>query len=131
MDDGQVTLVPQRLERRHRRMQPEEAVQVNHRIARNIDGWPHGIVGGLAVGNHNIQSVCRASLEDDNQPFFANSGIDRRESSARQKRWDGGRSHDRQRTVTQKDSTSDGHKQLLAPGPLLKKNDQRPTTNDP
>ena len=65
-------------------MQSEEAVEVNHRVARNIDRRPHGVVGRLAVRDHDIQSVRRAALEDDHQPLVARAGFDGRVSRASQ-----------------------------------------------
>ena len=44
----QLTLLPQRLERRERRMQPEEAIEIEHRLARNVDARPHGVILRLA-----------------------------------------------------------------------------------
>ena len=52
-------------------MQPEEAVQIKHCVARDIDRRPHGVISRLAVRNHDIQTVGRAPLEDDHQPLVA------------------------------------------------------------
>src|SRR5205807_7376078 len=69
MDDSQVTLLPQGLKRGYGRMQAEEAVEVNHRAARDIDGWAHGVVRLLAVGHDYVQAVRGAALEDHDQVF--------------------------------------------------------------
>ena len=66
-------------------MQAEEAVQIKHRAARNIDGRPHGVIGLLAVRHHDIQTVGRASLEDDHQPLVARARSDGRKGRAREK----------------------------------------------
>ena len=52
-------------------MQPEEAVEIDHRVARNIDGRPHGVICLLAMRDHNIQSIGRAALEDDHQSLVS------------------------------------------------------------
>ena len=48
-------------------MQAEEAVEIDHRIARNIDAGPHGVITLLAVRHHDIQSISRAALENDDK----------------------------------------------------------------
>ncbi len=77
--DGQMALVPERLQGRHRGMQSEEAVEIDDRVARNIDRRPHGVVSLLAVRNHDVQSVGRAALEDDHQPLVCRCRVRRAE----------------------------------------------------
>jgi hypothetical protein len=114
--DRQVPLLPQRLERRERRMQPEESVQINYRLARNVDAGPHGVVLLLAMGDHNVQPIRRAALEDDDQSFGAGTGcLSRAEGRARKKAGHRRCADHGQRAVAKKNATSNGHKeQLLA-----------------
>ena len=60
---------------------PKKAIQIDHRVTRNIDRWPHGVVSLLAVRDHDIQTVGRASLKDDHQPLVAGTGLDGREAA--------------------------------------------------
>src|SRR4051795_3172281 len=82
-----MALCPKRLKGRHRGMQSERTVEINHRITRNIDGWPHRIIGRLTMRDHNIQSVRRAALEDHHQPLVTDCGLSRRVRGASQKCW--------------------------------------------
>ncbi len=84
MHDGQMALVPYRLQSRHRRVEAEKAVQVNYRVTRDIDGWPHGVISLLAVRNHDIEAVGRAPLEDDHEAFVGGSRFDCAQRGTRQ-----------------------------------------------
>ena len=66
-------------------MQSEEAVEVDHRLARNIDAGPHGVVLRLGVGNYDVQSVGGTALKDHDQAFGASAILDGAESCAREK----------------------------------------------
>src|SRR5882762_7955758 len=57
-------LFPERLKSRHRRMQSEKAVEVEHGFLGDVDGWPHGVISGLAVGHNDVEAVGCAALED-------------------------------------------------------------------
>ena len=83
MHNRQVLLFPQRLKCRHRRMQPKETVQIEHRFLRNIDRWPHRVVRRLAVRHNNVQTIGRAALKDHDQPFRRARPDQRRHSAAR------------------------------------------------
>src|SRR5580658_8681931 len=67
VNDGQMALLPKRLEGRERRMESEESVEIKHRVAGNIDGWPHGVVCTLVVGHDDVEAVGCAALEDDDE----------------------------------------------------------------
>ena len=56
-------------------MQSEEAVEINYRVARNIDRRPHGVICRLAMRDHDIQSVGRAPLEDDHEPLVSRAAV--------------------------------------------------------
>ena len=83
IDNRQMLLVEQRLERRERGMQSEEAVQVDRGVVvlawvaggpRDRDGRAQVVVGLLAVRHHDVQAVGRAALEDRDQNFLARAG---------------------------------------------------------
>ncbi len=48
-------------------MESEESIEIKHRVARDIDRWPHGVVGALVVRHDDVEAVGCAALEDDNQ----------------------------------------------------------------
>jgi hypothetical protein len=108
--DREMFLVPERLKGRHRGVQSEKAVEVEHRFLRNIDGWPHSVVAGLAVGHNDVEAVSRAALEDHDQALGANAGIGRAQGRAREKARQRGRADYSQRAVAKKNASSDGHK---------------------
>ena len=81
--DGQVPPVEQRLERRERRVQAEEAIQIDGGVfalvaaadgPRHGDGGPQIVVGLLAVRHHDVQAVGRAALENGHQDLLARRG---------------------------------------------------------
>ncbi len=67
MDDGEMSLVIERLEGCQRRMQPEEAIEIENLVCGYGDAGAHGVVVLLAVGNDDVEAVCSAALEDDHQ----------------------------------------------------------------
>ena len=73
MHDGQMPLVPQRLQRPHRRMQPKEPIQIDHRVLRNPNIRPVLVVRRLPIRHHHIQPIRRPALEDDNEPLALRS----------------------------------------------------------
>ena len=103
VNNRQVSLVIQRLERRHLRMQPKEPVQVDDLILLDRNRRPHGVVVRLGVRHHHVQAVAGAALEDHHQLLLVGRrrrhlGIDRPCQEARNH----GRSHQRQRTALHK-----------------------------
>src|SRR5436190_15906021 len=76
-------LVPQRLESSHRRMQAEEAVQINHALlsiarTRNRNAGTHAVIRLLAVRYNNVQAVSGAALKEDDQALLPrSSGLSR------------------------------------------------------
>src|SRR4051794_33143570 len=108
-------LVPQRLECGHRRMQPKEAIQIEHALPRDGDAGAHVVIRLLAVRDYDIQSVGRAALKENDQALRARSrrfsGIHR----ARKKTGNYAGAHNGQRAVLQENSTSNGHA-LTPPG---------------
>src|SRR4051812_4472420 len=76
MDDCQVPLVPQRLERVHRGMQSEEAVEIDRRKlraggTRNGNRRTHSVVRLLTVRHYEVQTIGSAALEQHDQAFLA------------------------------------------------------------
>ena len=112
--DGEMALLPQRLKWRQRRMQSEEAIEIDHGLSWNVDAGPHRIVLRLAVRNNNVEPVGRAALEDDDETLVTRA-LDRSERGARKKAGHGSRPDDGERAVAKKDATRDRHwEQLLA-----------------
>jgi len=67
VDDSQMLLLIERLQRRHGGVEAEEAVQIDDLFLRNSDGGTHGVVIRLAPGNNDVEPVGCAALEDDDQ----------------------------------------------------------------
>src|SRR5579862_4895823 len=67
VNDGQLLLVPDRLQCPEGRVQSKEAVEIKHRLARDVDRWPHLIVRSLAMRDNNIETVGCSALKDDHQ----------------------------------------------------------------
>src|SRR5580693_5536317 len=98
-------------------MQAEEAVKIEHGLARNVDAGPHRVILRLAIRHHNIQTVGRPTLEDHHQALGARTRLSRTHCGASKKTRHGRRPDDRKRTVAKKNPTCNGHKnssQLLA-----------------
>src|ERR1700727_2982338 len=94
-------------------MQAEKAIEVEHCFAGNIDARPHGVILRLAVRHYNVQSIGRPALKNYDQAFSPRSCLGRTHGGASQKAWHGRGADDCERAVTKKNSTSDGHAQLL------------------
>src|ERR1700676_2974977 len=98
-------LFPERLKRRHRRMQSEKAVEIEHGFLRYVDGRAHGVVTELAVWHNDIEAVSCSALEDHYQALGANSGIGSAKGGARQKARERSRAYYSQRAVAKKNAT--------------------------
>src|SRR6202158_278302 len=85
--DGEMLLFPERLKSGHRRMQSEEAVEIEHGFFRNVDGRPHGVVAGLAMGHNDVEAVGCTALEDHYQTLGGDDGVGRAKGRARQEAW--------------------------------------------
>jgi hypothetical protein len=108
--DRQLALIPQWLEGRQGRVQSEKSIEINDRIARNIDGWPHRIICLLGVRDHDVQSVSSAALEDHDQPLVLDAeglgsigGTSKKSGNSRCADY-------RDSTIAKKYATSDWHK---------------------
>ena len=80
-------------------MQAEEAVEVNHRVSRDVDGWAHGVVGRVGMRHDNVQTVRGAALENDDQVFVLLSRFRCAVCGASEERRYSGRAHDGKRAV--------------------------------
>ena len=67
VDDGQMPLLEERLERGHGWVQSEEAVEVEDLILRDGDGGPHGVVVRFAPGDDDVEAVGCSALEDNDE----------------------------------------------------------------
>ena len=106
--DGELTLLPQRLKRRERRVQAEESVEIENVMARNIDRGTHGVIRSLAVGDNDVEAVGCAALKYDDQPLvliLRVGGI----SGTSEKAWDGRGADNGHGTIAKKYATGDGH----------------------
>src|SRR6478736_212379 len=106
-------LVPQRLESRHRRVQPEETIQINHALPRDGDAWPHAVICLLAMRNNDVQPVSGAALEEDDQALLTRSDGIRGVHRAREKTRNHAGADNGQRAVLQEYSACDRHALLL------------------
>ena len=102
--DRQVSLIVERLERGERGMQPEESVQIKNLVLRNRNARPHLVVILLAIGNHDVEPVRGAALEDHHQPLVRNPGR-LRQNAAHKKIWHRRCAGHGQRAAVQKEST--------------------------
>ncbi len=89
VDDGERPVVPERLERRHRRVQAEEAVEVDRRAHRVAAGtWnrnrrTQAVVVGVAVRDDHVEAVHGAALEDGDEQLAPGAGGGRRAAEER------------------------------------------------
>ena len=74
MNDGEMALVVERLERSHGRMQTEEAVQIDHLILLDSDRRAHGVIVLLAIGDNDVEAVGGATLEEYDQLLMIGGG---------------------------------------------------------
>ncbi len=94
-------------------MQTKESVQIDHRLARDVDVRAHRVILRLAVGNHNVQSVSRAALKNDDQPLCAQTRLSRAHGRTSEKARHRRRTGDRERAVANKNPASNGHETSL------------------
>src|SRR6266568_5145297 len=117
MNDRKMSLLPERLKCRQRRMQPEEAIEIEHRLAPDVDAGPHRIVLRLGMRDDDVQPIRSAALKNHDEPLGAPASLDGAVSSAGEKTRHGGSADNGERAVAQEDATRNGHGEpLLAPG---------------
>jgi hypothetical protein len=93
-------------------MQTEVAVEVDRLLFGDGDRRPHAVVERVGVRDHDVQSVGRAALEENDQALLAKGGGGPGERRAREEARDDGGARDRQGSVAQEDSTCDRHHYL-------------------
>jgi hypothetical protein len=89
-------------------MESEEAVKIDNLVLRDGDCGAHGVVILFAVRDHNVQTVGRAALEDDNQPLTGSAG-GLSHDRANQETGDGRGARYGKRSFVQKESPIDLH----------------------
>src|SRR5580658_41083 len=101
-------------------MQPEKSIQIEHRLARNINARPHRVILRLAIRHANIQTISRPARKDHDQAFSAHTRFNRAHGSASQKARHGHSTDHGESAVTKKNPTSNGHKNSSPQLPSLK-----------
>src|ERR1700719_706641 len=108
-------------------MQPEETIQIEHRLAWDVDAGPHGVLLRFAVRDDDAQPIRSAALKNDDQTLVAHPGVSRAESRACKKTRHRRRADDGQRAITNENTTCDGHDELqlsaLSSQPVKSKTD--------
>jgi hypothetical protein len=112
MNNGQMTLSPQRLKRRHRRVQSKKSIQIEHRFSWNVNAGTHGIVLSLAVRHNDIQSIGCTTLKEDHQPLGVSARLHRAERRARKKTRQRRRAHHGKCAIAKKNATRNRHSKL-------------------
>src|SRR5215470_14187921 len=112
-------------------MQPEKSVQVEHRVARYIDGWTHCVIRRFAVRHNDVQTVSSSSLKDNNQTLVPVAGRFRAIYGPRQKAWQGSCADDRESPITQKYATCDHKNSRTSLFPALSLHRFSPTAEIP
>src|SRR5579859_5207350 len=90
-------------------MQAEVSVEIEYRLARNVDAGTHGVVPRIGVRDYDVQSVGGAALKDHDQALVAQGAFDGAESGAREEARHRGRADDGESAVAKKNATGDGH----------------------
>ncbi len=82
-------------------MESEESVEIDDRVARDVDGRPHRIVGALGVRHDDIEAVGCAALENDDQALVLGARRLSRVRCAREECGNGCRAYDSEAAVSQ------------------------------
>src|SRR5437879_4445022 len=93
-------------------MQSEEAVEIDHRCARNGDGGAHLVISWFAMGHNDVQSIGSAALEEDDHPFFS-APVNICQGSASQEARNRASADYCKGAVLQENSSCNGHRYLL------------------
>jgi hypothetical protein len=67
VDNSEMALVIEGLEGRERRMEAEEAIEVENLVLGNGDAGAHGVVVLLAIRDNDVETVGGATLKDDHE----------------------------------------------------------------
>src|SRR5882724_7049163 len=90
-------------------MKSEKTIQVDHRMAWNMDGWPHRVVSRLAMWNYDVQTIGGAALENNDQPLFPVSHQFGPDSGTGEERRNRRGAHDGPGAIAKESATSDRH----------------------
>ncbi len=71
-------------------MQSEQAVEIEHRLARNVDAGAHRVVLRFGVRDDDVQPIGGAALKDHDQALRAATAFDSAKGGASQKTRHGG-----------------------------------------
>src|ERR1700751_4884092 len=92
-------------------MQAEEAVEIEHVFPWDVDAGPHRVIGTLSVRHHDVQTVGRTALENDDETLGTRGGLGGAEGRASQKTRNGSCANDGQSAIAKKYATCDGHRE--------------------
>jgi hypothetical protein len=109
MDDREMALLPERLERSERRVQTEETVEIEYRLLWNVDAGAHGVVVLLAVRDDDIEAVGGATLKNYDEALGASGTVGCAECGPGEEAWDRGGADHGESAVAEEDATSGGH----------------------
>ena len=109
MHNGQMLLLPERLERSEGWMQSEESVEIDHRLSRNVDAGPHRVILRFGMRYNDVQSIGGATLENHDEPLGATAILNRTKGRSGKKAWNGGRPDDGEGAVAKKNAACNGH----------------------
>src|SRR5581483_2251104 len=112
MHDGEMTLVIERFEGRELGMKAKEAVEIDDLVLWNRDRRAHRVVVFFMVGNHHVEPIDCAALEDNDQPLARSAGS-LRNHAANEKAGNGRGARDGERASVKKKSAI--HMSLLSP----------------
>ena len=118
--DGEMLRGVERLERSQRRVQAEEAIEIDRGVlrigagrARNGDRRPHAVIARLGVRHDNVQAVGSAALENHHQNFLARGRSICRIERALEPQGRAAHANHSETGVPQKDSSSRHERHLL------------------
>src|SRR5579864_8026503 len=91
-------------------MEAEEAIEIEHRPARNVDAGAHCVILRFVMGNDDVQTIRRTALKNHDQPLIACSGVHSTERGASEKAGNRSRPNDGEPTVPYEYATRNCHK---------------------
>src|SRR6202158_3064112 len=93
-------------------MQPEKAIQIEHRLAWDVDAGPHRVILRFAVRDNDVQSIRSAALKNHDETLIARPGVGRAKGRACEKTRHRRRADDGKRAIANENATRDGHDEL-------------------
>src|SRR6185369_4432767 len=86
MHDCKASLDPNRLQRLHRWMKTEKAIEIDNVLLLNRNRGAHRVVGTLSMRNDDVQSIGGTTLEDHNQSLVASAALGTKRSACQETR---------------------------------------------